>query len=385
MSDVSLLRVSKEFARSGTVVDDITLEIQEGEFFTLLGPSGCGKSTTLRMIAGFEEPTRGTIKFGERDVTALPPNRRNVGIVFQNYALFPHMSVRKNVEFGLRARRTDKSSRRSRVSTALAQVQLDGLSDARVDQLSGGQQQRVALARAIVIEPELLLLDEPLSNLDAKLRDETRASLRRLHDQTNQTLVYVTHDQGEALAMSTRIAVMSRATVHQIGTPREVYRHPASRFVAGFLGHNNILDGFVESVEGEICQLRLASGHTVRSQVHPHSPNLDLRTHQRAAVSVRSEDVRLAAPRSEGENILPGIVTDVEYVGPLAEVTLSTESGDIRCEVPVHVGLPVRGQRLSVELPISATYLLESNVEAPNETPSPERDEDGMQDRGGNL
>ena len=211
---LTLEALTKTFPRAGKVVDAIDLKIEDGEFFTLLGPSGCGKSTTLRMVAGFEEPTSGRILFDSVDVTYDPPNRRGIGFVFQNYALFPHLTVAQNVVFGLQARKVPGAEARERVAAALEEVQLQGFEEARVDQLSGGQQQRVALARALVIRPKLLLLDEPLSNLDAKLRRETRAALRLLHQSTRVTTVYVTHDQDEAMAMSDRIAVLDLSCDH---------------------------------------------------------------------------------------------------------------------------------------------------------------------------
>src|SRR4030095_6608242 len=223
----------------------------------LLGPSGCGKSTILRMVAGFEEPTSGRIFFDSRDVTTKPPNRRGIGFVFQNYALFPHLSVAENVGFGLRVRKVTAEEAKKRVAEALNDVQLAGLGGERVDRLSGGQQQRVALARALVIRPSLLLLDEPLSNLDAKLREDTRAMLRALRRSNSPTTVYVTHDQAEAMGMSDRSACLYRGRIHQVGTPEEIYERPATRFVADFIGRNNVLDATVTAVSDQSVRLRL--------------------------------------------------------------------------------------------------------------------------------
>ncbi len=365
MSDVSLVDITKRYARSGVVVDNVSLRIQEGEFFTLLGPSGCGKTTTLRMIAGFEEPTSGVIRFGDRDVTYLPTNRRNVGIVFQNYALFPHFNVGKNVGYGLRARKVSAADEKRRVAEALAQVHLSGMEEARVDQLSGGQQQRVALARAIVIRPELLLLDEPLSNLDAKLRDETRAALRQLHAETGKTSIYVTHDQGEALAMSTRIAVMSKGVVHQVGTPTEVYATPATRFVAEFLGRNNIIDGVVESIDGEVVTVKLPDGSVLEADAGRRSAQADLKPGAEIGVAVRAESVKRRSAEQPGANLLDGVVVDVEYVGPRRECTLATAVGILKFEVELgDVGVQ-RDDRVRVELPRSTTYLLEPHAVEP--------------------
>ncbi|MDP1662017.1 MAG: ABC transporter ATP-binding protein, partial [Phycisphaerales bacterium] len=232
---------------SPPAVDGVSLVVQPGELFFLLGPSGCGKTTLLRMIAGFIDPTGGTIAFtddkgGRRDVTHLPPNKRNTGMVFQSYALWPHMSVFDNVAFGLSVRKIDKAQTRLRVMEALSMVQMESLAQRKPNALSGGQQQRVALARALVIRPDVLLLDEPLSNLDAKLRTELRSEIRRICKQAGITGVYVTHDQKEALSMADRCAVMRSGRIVQIGTPHELYHRPASRFVAEFLGETNFID-----------------------------------------------------------------------------------------------------------------------------------------------
>ena len=224
-------------------VDDVSLEIGKGELFFLLGPSGCGKTTLLRMIAGFYYAERGRILFDGRDVAQVAPHRRNTGMVFQNYALWPHMTVRQNLAFGLEMHGLSEDLRRPRVEAALERVQMGEYGDRTPNQLSGGQQQRVALARALALEPDVLLFDEPLSNLDARLRVEMRAHIKHLHETLGLTMVYVTHDQGEALSMADRMAIMRRGRVVQLGTPREVYDRPASRFVADFIGETNILPG----------------------------------------------------------------------------------------------------------------------------------------------
>ena len=234
MASVQLVDIIKEFGDT-VAVKDLNLTISDGEFFSLLGPSGCGKTTILRMIAGFCIPTDGKIFFNGRDVSMLPPNKRNTGMVFQNYALFPHMNVFENVAFGLRVRKTPDPERRDRLKNALELVDLAGFENRRVTQLSGGQQQRVALARAIVIEPEILLLDEPLSSLDAKLRRETRDQIQKLQRKLGITTIYVTHDQEEALTLSDRIALLNRGVCQQVGTPHEIRRQPANAFVASFL------------------------------------------------------------------------------------------------------------------------------------------------------
>ena len=356
MSSVRISHVTKQYPRSGVVVDDSNFVIEDGEFFTLLGPSGCGKTTTLRMIAGFEEPTKGEIYFGERNVTFLPPNKRDVGIVFQNYALFPHMNVANNVAFGLKAHGVPKTEHEQRVKDALAQVSLTGMEQAKVDQLSGGQQQRVALARAIVIRPQLILLDEPLSNLDAKLRQDTRAALRLLHAETGLTSVYVTHDQSEALAMSTRIAVMSRAKVHQIGTPYEIYETPATRFVAGFVGRANIFDGVIGEIRDGIVVVELADGHSLQVRAERKAPTVKCQLGERVGVQVRAESIDL----NGGDAGLPIEILDVEYIGSRVECLANSAFGQVKMDARVSRGLE-RGDRLSISISPEAAYLVEAD------------------------
>jgi putative spermidine/putrescine transport system ATP-binding protein len=240
--DVRLERVTKDFGEA-VAVDDLSLDIPAGEFFSLLGPSGCGKTTTLRMIGGFEEPTRGVIYLGGRDVTDLPPYKRDVNTVFQSYALFPHLDVQENVAFGLRRRKVAKADIKTRVEDTLRLVDLVGFESRKPSQMSGGQQQRVALARALVNEPKVLLLDEPLGALDLKLRQAMQLELKEIQQTVGLTFIYVTHDQEEALTMSDRMAVFNRGRIEQVGTPAEVYERPATGFVAGFVGVSNVLEG----------------------------------------------------------------------------------------------------------------------------------------------
>src|SRR5262245_44846157 len=242
MARLDLEHVSKHFGPT-VAVREVSLDVRDGEFVVLLGPSGCGKTTTLRMIAGFLAPTGGKVRVGGKDVTTLPPWKRNAGMVFQSYALFPHLTVAENVAFGLQMRKLPKPEIPGRVAEALALVRLGGLADRLPRQLSGGQQQRVALARALVIRPDVLLLDEPLSNLDAKLRETVRVEIRELQRQLGTTTVMVTHDQEEALIMADRLVVMSEGSVRQVGTQRDLYERPADRFVAGFVGRSNLLPG----------------------------------------------------------------------------------------------------------------------------------------------
>src|SRR2546427_3000713 len=259
---ISLDRVSKSFGRIGAV-HDVTLEISEGEFFSLLGPSGCGKTTTLRMIAGFEMPDEGRILLHDRDVTSVSPNRRPVNMVFQQYALFPHMSVYDNVAFGLKVKRVPRDQHRERVHEMLRVVSLEGLDKRRARQLSGGQQQRVALARALVNRPAALLLDEPLGALDVKLRKHMQLELKSIQHNLGTTFVYVTHDQEEALAMSDRIAVMNGGRVEQTGSPREIYEHPHTAFVADFIGSLNAFDLRIDELVGTNAVMRLGESERI--------------------------------------------------------------------------------------------------------------------------
>ncbi|MGC8509535.1 MAG: ABC transporter ATP-binding protein [Acidimicrobiales bacterium] len=260
---VTIEHVTKIF-EDAPAVDDLNLEIYEGEFFSLLGPSGCGKTTTLRMLGGFEEPTSGRIFLGGKEVTYLAPYRRDVNTVFQSYALFPHLSVFENVAFGLKRKRMAKAEIRRRVSTMLELVDLPTMEGRRTSQLSGGQQQRVALARALVNEPTLLLLDEPMSALDAKLRHQMQIELKRIQTQVGITFLYVTHDQEEAMTMSDRLVVMRLGRIEGIGTPREVYDRPTTEFVATFLGASNLLAGDVTGIDGSTATVTLTSGATLQ-------------------------------------------------------------------------------------------------------------------------
>lgn len=312
MSSITLEKVTKRYGNL-TTVDSLDLEIRKEEFLAFLGPSGCGKTTTLRMIAGLTLPNDGRIHFGSRDVTTLPPYERNAGIVFQSYALFPHLSIAENVAFGLQMRRVSKSDISLRVTTALKLVQMDHLAHRKPHELSGGQQQRAALARAIVYEPDALLLDEPLSALDAKLRHEVRNELRDLQKKLGLTTVFVTHDQDEAISVADRIAVMSGGRIEQIGTPSEIYERPANLFVAEFIGASNFLEG--EDIGAG--RFRLPNGQTVGfGHAGAHA--------ERRRISIRPEKIRVSTEISDEQDVhsMEATVTSVVYRGALTELHL---------------------------------------------------------------
>ena len=301
--------VSKAFDTT-LVVEDLCLDVFEGEFLTLLGASGSGKTTSLMMLAGFESPTSGEIFLNGRSVQNVPPHRRGMGIVFQNYSLFPHMTISENIAYPLRTRRVPREEIASRVSEALAMVRLENYGSRRPSQLSGGQQQRVALARALVFEPELVLMDEPLGALDKNLRESMQSEISQLHRDLGATIVYVTHDQTEALSMSTRVAIFDRGKIQQTGSPREIYERPATSFVAGFVGQNNSLPGKVCEVKKDVATVELINGATVRARSTPHN-----RVGDPATVSVRPERLKVTTkPPSAGQG-LKGTVSELVYLG----------------------------------------------------------------------
>jgi spermidine/putrescine transport system ATP-binding protein len=306
-------------------VDHIDLEVQEGEFFSLLGPSGCGKTTTLRMIGGFEQPTSGRIELQGRDVTWLPPFQRDVNTVFQNYALFPHLTIFENVAFGLRRKKVSKGDIHSRVTEMLALVELPGYEDRRPNQISGGQAQRVALARALVNKPAVLLLDEPLGALDLKLRKQMQVELKRIQQEVGITFIYVTHDQEEAMTMSDRIAVMNRGRYEQLGDPEVLYEKPQTRFVAGFLGVSNLLPAARDGAENGYAGFKLSEGTTVRvprALTEGRTGSL--------ALGVRPEKIRLHEADSEiaaGMNRLSGVIADASYLGVSTQYIVQLADG----------------------------------------------------------
>ncbi len=327
---VELKSVTKRFG-DFVAVDDLSLELAPGEFFTLLGPSGCGKTTTLRMIAGFEQPSDGTVRIDGADVESLPPHRRPTNTVFQSYALFPHLSVEANVAFGLRRKRVGKDEIAERVHAELERVGLAAEANRRPSQLSGGMQQRVALARALVNLPKVLLLDEPLGALDLKLRKGLQVELKRIQREVGITFVYVTHDQEEALTMSDRIAVMNRGRVEQVGVPEDVYERPATTFVAGFIGVSNLMPATV-SGPGEV---RLDSGPTLRGSTD------GLASGERCHAVVRPEKLRVEAvgpgpsPGTDGKPRVEGVVESSIYLGTATQIVI-----DLGAEVRVTILVP---------------------------------------------
>jgi spermidine/putrescine transport system ATP-binding protein len=354
---VSIRGVSKVFGGSVVAVDNVSFDIMPNEFFALLGPSGCGKTTLLRMLSGLETPTEGTIVIDGQDMAFIPPNKRPTNMVFQSYAVFPHMTVEENVAYGLRVTGVPREETQRRVAEALEMVKMPHLAKRKPDQMSGGQRQRVALARALVKRPKVLLLDEPLSALDAKLREEMRLELTRLQQTVGITFIIVTHDQDEALSMANRIAVMEKGRVCQIATPSELYEQPTSRFVAGFIGKVNLMEAeVVGSSKGEVvCDIKGIGRLS--------TPHQGAATGQVFA-AVRPEKLNISAARPKGAALVsaPGTVLDVAYYGDTSHVFVNTEGG---LELSVNVqnerrGGPAiaRGQKVWVSWQPSDTLIL---------------------------
>ena len=353
-----LQNISKRY-HSTPAVKDVSVEIERGEFFGLLGPSGCGKTTALRMIAGLEKPDAGAITFDDRDITSLTPEARGFGMVFQNYALFPHLNVFDNIAFGLRARRKAKPEISERVTLALELVQLPGYEKRGVAELSGGQQQRVAIARAISIEPALLLFDEPLSNLDVTLREETRGELRELVKRLGLTAVYVTHDQEEAFALCDRIAVMFEGQILQLAGPRELYEHPARVSVARFLGRNNLLSAMrLSALKAETGEFKtLDGGHLIRLRV----PSAELPPlNKPCTLAIRPEHVVITKDEFSGENVLPAAVREIQFAGATTTIRLEANGLLLEALVISHAGLAV-GDTCAVVLPADRVTLLKDD------------------------
>jgi spermidine/putrescine transport system ATP-binding protein len=354
--EVELRSLTKRYDEA-LAVDAIDATINAGEFFSLLGPSGCGKTTTLRMIAGFVRPTSGEILLDGSDVAQVPPHKRNVHTVFQNYALFPHLNVFDNVAFGLKRKRVSKDETRRRVLEAIELVELAGYDQRKPSQLSGGQQQRVALARALVLRPAVLLLDEPLGALDAKIRKQLRIELKALQEEVGITFVFVTHDQEEALSMSDRIAVMSKGKIEQIGGPADVYEDPATVFVADFLGISNLMDAEVLGPDGDCCTVgvgdfRLRAGCG------------DLAARGPVKVVARPERVSLCEHGSERENCLPGMVERTVYNGATLQVMVRLATGAQLQAAITNTGAAAsldQGTPVGVEIPADALRVLRNS------------------------
>ena len=324
MTAVRLDHITKRFGTT-VALDAIDLQINAGELFFLLGPSGCGKSTLLRLIAGLHDPDEGRIFFNDRDVTPLHTDKRNAVMCFQSYALWPHMSVRENVRFGLQVRKVTKAEQDRRIDEVLGLVQMEALGDRKPNQLSGGQQQRVALARALAVQPDCLLLDEPLSNLDAKLRHEMRSEIRRICKTAGFTTIYVTHDQKEALSVADRIAVMDRGRIAQVGTPSELYHRPVSSFVAEFIGHTNLIAGEVIEQVGRMVRVKTAAGEIAArlpdgATVPARAVTLSIRPEQMRIAGGNGLDDAAAAPAAvPGLNRVTGTVTETAFLGESSE------------------------------------------------------------------
>jgi iron(III) transport system ATP-binding protein len=317
-ASITLQNLSKYFDEV-RAVDAVSLEVEAGTLVCLLGPSGCGKTTTLRMIAGFEEPTEGRVLIGTDDVTTVPPYARPTAMVFQSYALFPHMSVQDNIAYGLRARRMPKGEIEPRVQEAVDLMELQGHEKKSPPQLSGGQQQRVALARALVIRPKVLLFDEPLSNLDARLRVRMRGEIRALQKRLGITSVYVTHDQEEAFSIADQVAIMNHGKLIQLGTPRELYRHPADRFVAEFVGVSNVIPVEVIESNANGASVRVF-GQTIRSRRPPEDPE------NQVSIVLRPEALHI---KKAGEEGVPAKVQTLAFTGPIARYTVAIEDGTV--------------------------------------------------------
>lgn len=319
---VEIKNLTKKFGTT-TAVNNVSLDVERGEFMTLLGPSGCGKTTLLSMILGILQPTSGDILFNGQPINNIDMSRRDIGMVFQNYALFPHMTVAQNIAFGLEMRKVNKAEKEKRVEEAIKMVQLDGLGHRFIKDLSGGQQQRVALARAIVIRPRVLLLDEPLSNLDAKLRKEMRTQLKKLHHELGITTIYVTHDQEEALSLSTKVTVMSNGVIQQIGTPKDIFGNPKNYFVANFIGYGNFLKGkLVGEQDGKFIfeaakdSIRLLVNRNKRHRIGDH-----------VMLTIKPEMIDIVTEPKIGINTLAGKITVSDYIGSTTGYEVETKEG----------------------------------------------------------
>jgi putative spermidine/putrescine transport system ATP-binding protein len=337
MASVELQRLAKKFG-GVAAVREVSIAVAPGEMFFMLGPSGCGKTTCLRIVAGFESPDAGEVLFDGKSILAVPPHRRRAGMVFQTYALFPHMTALQNVEYGLRFRGVPAAQRRKRAAEMLEVLRIGDLGARRPGQLSGGQQQRVALARALVVQPEVLLLDEPLSNLDTKLRAEVREEIRRIHARFRTTTLYVTHDQEEALSLADRVAVMRAGVVEQVGTPREVYERPANAFVAAFVGEANMFEGPTTNTSGGMIEVETPHG---RLRATGAAGGL---------VTLCARPERTALAPAEGQGPWVGAVADAQFFGATVRVEVKMPNGDIIIARVPAAGAPAPGAAVRVEI-----------------------------------
>jgi len=349
MPHLSLFHLYKQFGEA-TVVNDFNLDVEKGEFISFLGPSGCGKTTTLRMIAGFELPTEGKVSLDGEEITYQPPNQRNVGMVFQSYALFPNLTVGQNIGFGLQVRKTPKAEIEQRIQEMLNLIHLDQYGNRYPYQLSGGQQQRVALARALAIRPRVLLLDEPLSALDAKIRVELRQEIRRIQQKLGITTIYVTHDQEEALSLSDRVVVMSAGRMEQVGAPFDIYNFPASEFVASFVGQINLLPVVV--VEPATGMVKVGS-QTIRA-----GRSAEIPSGHTARLAVRPEE--LDAGHADEHNNLRGQVTAISYLGPIVRVEVDVDGVPLSMDMfnERKLVMPRAGEPFEVNFPVDACWLM---------------------------
>ncbi len=359
MSDVEIVELSKNYGDT-VALTPTNLRVEEGEFFSLLGPSGCGKTTTLRMIAGFVRPTTGAILIGGTDLTFMPPEKRGIGIVFQNYAIFPHMNVFDNIAFGLKLRKTPAPEIAKRVAAALDQVGLAGYERRYQRELSGGEQQRVALARVLITEPKILLLDEPLSALDKKLREEMKYWIKELQRELRITTLYVTHDQGEALTMSDRIAVMNKGAVAQIGAPQDIYEHPASRFVTEFIGESNILNAKVESIDAADCRLAIGRHHVNAMGQGGIAAGAQVALVIRPERVLIGAEAQTAAAADAAVNRITARVIDHTYQGAFIRYRLDIDGQTLVAETPNRTDRAVLadGAEVAVAWPADGTALL---------------------------
>ncbi|MDX9801307.1 MAG: ABC transporter ATP-binding protein [Spirochaetia bacterium] len=323
MSELRLKNIYKSYGKTA-VINGLSLDVKDGELVTLLGPSGCGKTTTLRCVTGFLNPEKGDIFIGEKNITEIPPEKRGIGLVFQNYALWPHMTIFENLAFGLRLRKMKDKVIQKKVMEGLSIVKLEAFGDRYPRQLSGGQQQRVALARAIVLEPDILLLDEPLSNLDALLREQMRFEIGQIHRNFKITTIYVTHDQTEAMVISDRIVILNKGIIMQQGTPTEVYSRPENKFVAGFMGTTNFIPGEIAGQAGKYLVMTTAGGRKLLCTGRNEEKG------EKCEAAVRPENIAFCPSGENGDNVFPALVTRASYTGDMIDYEIEFDDIKLR-------------------------------------------------------